>query len=84
MERIRQKKVVVTEYPTKIFAHQVNAKVISSIFSKQEENCVAQSLPRLALAIHGPVNMLKFIIQQIVTLPKYGQTHRKIIVKYRK
>ena len=27
-----KKKVGVTEHPTKIFAHQVNAKVISSIF----------------------------------------------------
>ena len=38
MERIRKgsdlpkKKVAVTEHPTKIFAHQVNARVISSIF----------------------------------------------------
>ena len=37
MERIRKgsdlpKKVGVTKHPTKIFAHQVNAKVVSSIF----------------------------------------------------
>ena len=38
MERVKKgsdlpkKKVGVTELPTKIFAHQVNAKVISSIF----------------------------------------------------
>ena len=31
-EVICRKKVGVTEHPTKIFAHQGNAKVISSIF----------------------------------------------------
>ena len=40
MERVRKggdlpkKEVGVTEHPTKIFAHQVNAKVISSIFCR--------------------------------------------------
>ena len=36
---IGRKKVGVTEHPTKIFAYQVNAKVISYIFCRVSTRC---------------------------------------------
>ena len=73
MKRIRKgsdlpkKKVVVTEHPTKIFAHQVNTKVISSIFCwvfdsvRTLEYDLACACLREMRSSNGRANVLKYV-----------------------